>query len=203
MAYSLPPARNIVRVTETSAVPSPIAPSELSNVSTTSARPSGARVAVPAKMTSAMLPPRSERAPCSPSTQAMASTTLDLPEPFGPTTHVIPGSRRSVVAEANDLNPRRVSEDRYTGPRVVAGGDRGPGCAAAAGAYASPVVSDELVRVVVADRRGARPPGGPRPAARGRPRHHRRAVRGDRRARPRRPPRGVPPRGPHPVAGRA
>ena len=122
MAYSLPPVRNIVRVTETSAVPSPSRPSELSKVSTTSARPSGARVAVPAKMTSAMLPPRRVRAPCSPSTQAMASTTLDLPDPFGPTTHVIPGSRRSVVAEANDLNPRRVSEDRYTRWRLTGSG---------------------------------------------------------------------------------
>ena len=53
-------------------------------VSVTSARPSGGRPAVPAKMTSSILPPRSALAPCSPSTQAMASTTLDLPEPFGP-----------------------------------------------------------------------------------------------------------------------
>ena len=43
-------------------------------------------------MTSSILPPRSAFAPCSPSTQAMASTTLDLPEPFGPTTQVMPGS---------------------------------------------------------------------------------------------------------------
>ena len=53
-------------------------------VSVTSARPSGGRSAVPAKMTSSILPPRSALAPCSPSTQAIASTTLDLPDPFGP-----------------------------------------------------------------------------------------------------------------------
>jgi hypothetical protein len=47
-------------------------------------------------------------------TQARASTTLDLPDPFGPTTHVIPGSKRRVVAEANDLKPRRVKVFRYT-----------------------------------------------------------------------------------------
>ncbi len=47
-------------------------------------------------------------------TQLSASTTLDLPEPFGPTTHVMPGSNRSVVAEANDLNPRRVRALRCT-----------------------------------------------------------------------------------------
>jgi hypothetical protein len=35
----------------------------------------------------------------------MASTTFDLPEPFGPTTTVTPGSSDSVVASANDLKP--------------------------------------------------------------------------------------------------
>jgi hypothetical protein len=47
-------------------------------------------------------------------TQARASTTLDLPEPLGPTTQVIPGSKRSVVDEAKDLNPRRVKLFKYT-----------------------------------------------------------------------------------------
>src|ERR1700722_761597 len=82
----------------------------------TSARPRGAREVVPAKMTSSILPPRRLLAPCSPITQERASTTLDLPEPLGPTTQVIPGSRRSVVAEANDLKPRRVRDFRYTCP---------------------------------------------------------------------------------------
>src|SRR4051794_17948783 len=84
-------------------------------VSTTSARPSGARPAVPAKMTSSIFPPRNDFAPCSPSTQAMASTTLDLPDPLGPTTHVMPGSKRSVVEDAKDLKPRRVRLFRCTG----------------------------------------------------------------------------------------
>src|ERR1700736_2302226 len=82
----------------------------------TSARPRGAREVVPAKMTSSILPPRRLLAPCSPLTQERAWTTLDLPEPFGPTTQVIPGSRRSVVADANDLKPRRVRDFRYTNP---------------------------------------------------------------------------------------
>src|SRR3954470_18013526 len=77
-------------------------------VSTTSARPSAGRPAVPAKMTSSILPPRRVLAPCSPITHASASTTLDLPEPLGPTTAVMPGSKRSVVDDAKDLNPRRV-----------------------------------------------------------------------------------------------
>ncbi len=69
---------------------------------------------VPAKTTSSILPPRSDLAPCSPITQDSASTMLDLPEPFGPTTQVIPGSKRSVLDEAKDLNPRRVSVFRCT-----------------------------------------------------------------------------------------
>src|SRR5277367_6458942 len=77
-------------------------------VSVTSARPSAGRPDVPAKTTSSILPPRSGLTPCSPITQEKASTTLDLPDPFGPTTQVMPGSKRSVVAEAKDLKPRRV-----------------------------------------------------------------------------------------------
>src|SRR5438876_6693967 len=65
-------------------------------------------------MTSSILPPRSALAPCSPSTQAMASTTLDLPEPLGPTTQVIPGSSFNVVAEAKDLKPFTVRLLRCT-----------------------------------------------------------------------------------------
>src|SRR6185312_16560756 len=67
-------------------------------------------------MTSSIFPPRSAFAPCSPSTQLMASTTLLLPEPFGPTTQVIPGSRRSVGAEAKDLHPFSVRLLRCTRP---------------------------------------------------------------------------------------
>src|SRR6266550_910975 len=95
------------------------APSVLSMVTVTSARPSGGREVVPAKTTSSILPPRSDLAPCSPMTQDRASTMLDLPEPFGPTTQVMPGSRRSVVAEAKDLKPRRVRLFRYKLPPSV------------------------------------------------------------------------------------
>src|SRR6185437_16079699 len=83
-------------------------------VSDTSARPSAGRPAVPAKTTSSILPPRSCLAPCCPITQVKASTTFDLPDPLGPTTQVMPGSNRKVVAEANDLNPRRVRVFKYT-----------------------------------------------------------------------------------------
>src|SRR5690606_38939832 len=50
-------------------------------------------------------------------TQDSASTTLDLPEPLGPTTAVTPGSNSKVVAEAKDLNPRTVRVFRCTGVR--------------------------------------------------------------------------------------
>src|SRR5262245_47793206 len=118
ISYSLSPDRNIRRVIETSVYSIGSAPSELSMVSVTSARPSGARPDVPAKMTSSILPPRSAFAPCSPSTQAIASTTLDFPEPFGPTTQVMPGSSLSVVADAKDLKPFTVKLLRCTGLRV-------------------------------------------------------------------------------------
>src|SRR5436305_13246278 len=118
-SYSLLPSRNIRRVIDTSVKSIGSALSVLSMVRVTSARPSGGRPAVPAKITSSILPPRSALAPCSPSTQAMASTTLDLPEPFGPTTQVIPGSSFSVVAEAKDLNPLTVRLLRCTFLRGV------------------------------------------------------------------------------------
>src|SRR5450432_4003618 len=106
----------MMRLSVTSVYSIGSAPSVLSIVSETSARPSGGRPEVPAKMTSSIFPPRKLLGPCSPITQASASTTLDLPEPFGPTTQVMPGSRRSVVADANDLKPRRVRDFRYTCP---------------------------------------------------------------------------------------
>src|SRR6185437_10929449 len=83
-------------------------------VRVTSALPSAGRADVPAKTTSSILPPRRGLTPCWPITQENASTTLDLPEPLGPTTQVMPGSNRSVVAEAKDLKPRSVRVFRYT-----------------------------------------------------------------------------------------
>src|SRR3954452_19787936 len=101
----------------------------------TSARPSGARPDVPAKMTSSILPPRRLLAPCSPMTQARASTTLDLPEPLGPTTAVIPGSKRRVVAEAKDLKPFSVRLFRCTGGGLLVGYGRRPDPAPRSGGF--------------------------------------------------------------------
>src|SRR4029078_1126005 len=69
-----------------------------------------------------------------PMTEPQTATTLHSPKTFGPTTQVMPGSRRRVVAEANDLNPRRVRLFRCTGPsprgllrRVLRRSGIGPG----------------------------------------------------------------------------
>ncbi len=72
--------------------------------------PSGLRVALPAKMTSSIFCERRLREDCSPSTQRMASTRFDLPEPLGPTTAVVPGVKSSVVASANVLKPKTLSD---------------------------------------------------------------------------------------------
>src|SRR5487761_2049349 len=63
-------------------------------------------------MTSSIFCERTTLGPCAPSTHATASTTFDLPEPFGPTTTVIPGSSSIVVGSAKDLKPFIVSERR-------------------------------------------------------------------------------------------
>ena len=114
MAYSLSPLRKSVRRTVTSVNSMGSAPEELSMVRLTSARPSAGRLAVPAKITSSIFWLRTALGAWAPSTQAMASTTLDLPLPFGPTTTVTPGSMSSVVGSAKDLKPLMVSDLRNT-----------------------------------------------------------------------------------------
>src|SRR6266478_1644718 len=75
-------------------------------VMVTSASPSGGRLVVPLKMQSAMRSARSDMWLCSPRTQEMASTTLDLPQPFGPTIHVVPDPLNvTTVRSQNDLKP--------------------------------------------------------------------------------------------------
>src|SRR3954470_11915275 len=96
-------------------------PAELSIVRLTSARPSAGRLAVPAKMTSSIFCERTALGACAPNTHAIASTTLDLPDPLVPTTTVTPGSNWSVVGSANDLKPLRVSDFKNTArPTLVA-----------------------------------------------------------------------------------
>ena len=114
MEYSLSPDRNRVRVMVISARSVASLPALLSMVRVTSARPRAGRLAVPMKMTSSILAERSVRGPWAPSTQATASTTLDLPLPLGPTTTVMPGSNSSTAGSAKDLKPLRESDFRNT-----------------------------------------------------------------------------------------
>ncbi len=112
--YSLSPVRKRIRVIVTSVNSIGRMPAELSMVSDTSARPSAERWVVPAKMTSSIFWERTALGAWAPSTQAMASTTLDLPLPLGPTTTVMPGSRSRFVVSAKDLKPFRVRVFRNT-----------------------------------------------------------------------------------------
>ena len=70
---------------------------------------------MPPKITSSILAPRSWRLFCSPMTQRMASEMFDLPEPLGPTTAVMPGSKVSALLSAKDLKPFSTSDFRYMG----------------------------------------------------------------------------------------
>ena len=71
----------------------------------TSAIPSGFAESEPEKITLSIFSLRRIAERCSPNTQRMASTILDFPQPFGPTTQVNPPLKSNVVLLANDLNP--------------------------------------------------------------------------------------------------
>ena len=112
MRYSDSPERKIVRLISISVIGTGILAAVLSITSLTSAMPSAGREGVPAKITSAICPPRSARGPCSPSAQLIASTRLDLPDPLGPTITETPGTNSRTVLSAKDLKPRIVIERR-------------------------------------------------------------------------------------------
>ena len=91
--------------------------SELSIVITTSAWFRDGRLPEPAKITASMSAARSDLCEVSPIAQRSASTRFDLPQPFGPTTPVRPGSIMKSVGSTKDLKPwrrRRVSFIRHT-----------------------------------------------------------------------------------------
>ena len=77
----------------------------LSNVMDTCAMPLCLRFLVPLKITLVIWSRRSSLLFCSPSTQRMASTTLDLPEPFGPTIPMTSSLKWMVVSVAKLLKP--------------------------------------------------------------------------------------------------
>src|SRR5476649_2864997 len=81
--------------------------SELSIVITTSAWLRDGRLPEPAKITASISAARSDLCEVSPIAQRSASTRFDLPQPFGPTTPVRPGSIMKSVGSTNDLKPWR------------------------------------------------------------------------------------------------
>src|SRR5690348_2787288 len=96
----------------------------LSRTSATSAMLRAGRVAVPPKMTSSISPPRIRLAEVSPITQRSASTRFDLPQPFGPTIPVMPGSISSSVGSTKDLKPERRSRVNRIGSGLLRGLER-------------------------------------------------------------------------------
>ena len=83
----------------------PARPWALSKISSTEARASGARFTEPLKMTSCIESPRNAAARDSPRTQRTASITLDLPQPFGPTTPTSCPGTCIEVGSTKDLKP--------------------------------------------------------------------------------------------------
>src|SRR5271154_5162374 len=81
--------------------------SELSSRSPTSAMLRDGRRPEPAKITSSMPEPRMFLYELSPITQRRASTRFDLPQPFGPTTPVKPGSILNSAESQKLLKPVR------------------------------------------------------------------------------------------------
>src|SRR5256885_17246171 len=59
--------------------------------------------------------PRMDEGRLSPITQRSASSRLDLPQPFGPTMPVNPGSIRSSVGSTKDLKPLNRRRGKFKG----------------------------------------------------------------------------------------
>src|SRR6476619_1261306 len=93
--------------------------------SRTSADAVGLRASLPLKITSSILSPRRLLALCSPITHVIASATLLLPQPFGPTIAVTPLSKASSERSENDLKPwisrrsRRIGDTCHCGLRLA------------------------------------------------------------------------------------
>src|SRR3954447_6756619 len=121
--------------------------SALSMVSATSAWLREARPAAPAKITSSMPPARMALAELAPITQRSASRRFDLPQPFGPTTPVTPGSIRNSVGSTKDLKPERRSRWKCTGglapPRLQGRDDQGVHLGRRLGKSVDPLAVDE------------------------------------------------------------
>src|SRR6056297_801659 len=103
--YSLSPERFRIRVIVNSLYSDLMSPLSFSKVIDARATGAGFRLFVPLKRTSPICSSRSSEDLCSPKTQRIASTTLDFPDPFGPTTPVIRSLKCMTVSRAKLLNP--------------------------------------------------------------------------------------------------
>src|SRR5262245_4253743 len=112
--YSLSPVRYSRRATATS-LHGTCTPRSFLKDRVTSAMPVMCREAEQSQITSSNLVPRRVLGLCSPRAQRMASATLDLPQPFGPSMQVTPGKTFTSVFSANDLKPWiRIDSSRMT-----------------------------------------------------------------------------------------
>ena len=111
--YSLSPERKSLREIVTSPYSIGSILDSLEKVSETSAKPTPILLSVPLKITSSILEPRIAFTLCSPKTQRTLSKILLLPQPFGPTTAVMPGWKFKTVLSAKDLKPLNSSLLRY------------------------------------------------------------------------------------------
>src|SRR3990172_10362742 len=106
MKYSLPPFANTLLVILTSLKSRFKKLSELSKKRDTSAIASSYFLFL--NITSSIEFPRRDFTRCSPRTHEIASATLLLPLPFGPTITLIPRSKINWLLFAKDLKPLRV-----------------------------------------------------------------------------------------------
>ncbi len=114
----LPEPRSIRRDTSSSAASwngAGASPCVCSSRSVTSAMLRLGRAPVPAKITSSISPPRSDFAEASPIAQRSASTTLDLPQPFGPTMPVSPGRISRLATSGKLLKPAMRRRVKFAG----------------------------------------------------------------------------------------
>src|SRR3954466_1562029 len=115
--YCDSPERNRRRVIVTSEYSTGSIEEALSKVRVTSARDWGDRLAVPEKITSVIESARSDFQDISPRHQRTDSITFCLPQPCGPVTPVMPGSRSTWVLSAKDLYPTMSIDFRCMEPR--------------------------------------------------------------------------------------
>src|SRR3954454_4009297 len=82
------------------------------------------RLTDPEKITSSMAEARIDLNEFSPMTQRIASTRFDLPQPFGPTMPVSPGSQKQPVGSTKLFKPMRRSFSNFIfGPERPREGD--------------------------------------------------------------------------------